>query len=136
MNETVWKVFSDPRNGNDSSWVFHDEEGQPFRDTHKKFVWACKRAKIKDFRFHDLRHTFASWLVMDGTSLATVSHLLGHKSILMTMRYAHLSPEHRMGAIRSLDKILTVAGLEVDFGNQRPAQEEEKQRVSACKEKE
>jgi integrase len=130
MNETVWTVFSNLRKENNTSWVFHDEQGQPFRDTHKKFLWACKRAKIQDFRFHDLRHTFASWLVMDGVPLGTVSHLLGHKSILMTMRYSHLSPEHRMGALRSLDKNLTVRGLDADFGSPLLTPEEEKHCVS------
>ena len=93
-------------------WVFHDEEGIKFRDTHKKFYWACRRAKIQDFRFHDLRHTFASWLVMAGVPLATVSELLGHKSITMTMRYAHLSPQHLTQAVKSLDKNLTIGGFQ------------------------
>ena len=131
MNETVWKVLANLRKGKNTSWVFHDEENRPFRDTHKKFVWACKRANIQDFRFHDLRHTFASWLVMDGVPLATVSHLLGHKSIQMTMRYAHLSPEHRMGAVRSLDKNLTIGGFEPDLWSQQSAQDGAKHGVSA-----
>lgn len=61
-----------------------------------------KRAGITDFRFHDLRHTFASHLVMAGYDLLTVSRLMWHKCIRMTQRYAHLSPDHMKRAVEVL----------------------------------
>ena len=67
-----------------------------------------KRAKLGDFRFHDLRHTFASKLVMAGTDLLTVKELLGHKTITMTMRYSHLSQGHKRKAVKSIDGHNTV----------------------------
>ena len=58
------------------------------------FETAVAQAKIEDFRFHDLRHTFASRFVMDGGSVHALQKILGHATITMTMRYAHLSPDH------------------------------------------
>jgi len=59
------------------------------------FKEALERARITDFRVHDLRHSFASHLLMAGSDLATVSRLMGHASLAMTMRYAHLSQRQR-----------------------------------------
>jgi integrase len=71
------------------------------------FSSACKRAGITDFHFHDLRHTFASHLVMAGVDITTVSKLLGHKSLKMTLRYAHLAPAHMAKAVNILDSALS-----------------------------
>jgi len=63
------------------------------------FENACNHAGIKNLRFHDLRHTFATRLVLAGVDLATVSKLLGHSTIQMTMRYAHPTPEALKNAV-------------------------------------
>ncbi len=91
----------------DGGPVFYDPiTGLPYGDVKTAFNGARRRAKIRDFRFHDFRHTFASHLVMAGVDLTTVSRLLGHKSLSMTLRYAHLSPMHMTKAVDVLDGVL------------------------------
>lgn len=63
---------------------------------------ALGRAGIKDFRFHDLRHSFASWLCMSGASLVEIAELLGHKTLNMVKRYAHLSQAHTAGVVERM----------------------------------
>jgi hypothetical protein len=69
------------------------------------FKSACKAATIRDFRFHDLRHTFASRLVMAGVDLVTVKELLGHKNLAMTNRYTHLAQGHKAQAVAKLGEL-------------------------------
>ena len=103
FNETLWSLFSGLRTRHDVPWVFHDAAGNRWKDIRHPFEEACEGAGLTDFHFHDLRHTFVSWLMMRGVPLATVSNLLGHTSPTMTLRYAHLSPKHLTSAVRVLD---------------------------------
>jgi integrase len=70
------------------------------------FKAALKSAQIKNFRFHDLRHSAASYLVMAGVDMRTVAEILGHSDLKMTQRYAHLSREHVSNAVGKLDASL------------------------------
>jgi integrase len=72
-------------------------------DVKTSFNSACRRSGITDFRFHDLRHTFASQLIMRGGTLKDVQELLGHKTMTMTLRYAHLTQEHKQKAVNLLN---------------------------------
>jgi integrase len=91
------------RGPRDSGLVFGSTSWYIFRSHWKDAVAA---AKIDNFRFHDLRHTFASWAVQRGATLQEVKDLLGHSSLAMVMRYAHLSPEHLRKAVARLDGML------------------------------
>jgi integrase len=73
------------------------------QDVKRSFAHACQLAGIVNFRFHDLRHTFASWLVQAGVPLTEVRDLLGHASIEMTERYAHLAPDRLRRAVQLLE---------------------------------
>jgi integrase len=62
------------------------------------------RAKISDFRFHDLRHSAASYLAMNGASLAEIAEVLGHKTLQMVKRYAHLSEAHTSSVVAKMNE--------------------------------
>lgn len=79
-----------------------DKGAHPMQDIGKSWEHLLKRARITGFRWHDLRHTFASKLVMAGENLNTVRELLGHADYKMTLRYAHLAPEHKAAAVAKL----------------------------------
>jgi len=91
-----------PKNG-DSQPVFTGSDGKPYVDIKRSFATALKKAGIKNFRFHDLRHTFASHLVMAGVDIRAIQELMGHKDIRMTMRYSHLSDAHLREAVKKLE---------------------------------
>lgn len=105
VNEDLDMVFKEVRRQNHlkSEFVFCDSQGRRFNDVRSSFSGACRRAGVENFRFHDLRHTFASRLVMRGASIKAVQELLGHSTLNMTMRYAHLSPEHLKDAVNLLN---------------------------------
>ena len=104
INDTLYNIFSGIIRNIKSDYVFYNPKTlKPFDNLKKSFAAALKKSHIMDFRFHDLRHTFASWLVMRGVDLATVRDLMGHKDITMTLRYSHLSQSHVKNAVKVLD---------------------------------
>ena len=122
MNEQLSKALSNhPKrivNGNRCSWVFCNEDGDPqSRELRSSFKPSLKAAGIveKHIRFHDLRHTFASHLVMRGVDLLKVAKLMGHKDIRVTMRYAHLAPDHLQDSVDVLGLSAKKAGHSVSI---------------------
>jgi integrase len=77
---------------NDCLYLFNDN-GRKLGDFRRSFMTACRNAGLKDLRIHDLRHVFASKMVMNGTSLYITGELLGHRTTQMTKRYSHLVPD-------------------------------------------
>jgi integrase len=106
LSDELREMFIDMKSRSTQEYVFLNKQGKPFRDIRESFERAKKKARINNFRFHDLRHTFASHLVMAGIDLVTVKELLGHKTIQMTMRYSHLSGKHKQQAINILQRRL------------------------------
>ena len=82
-------------------------KGTPYCSFRTAFEHAARRAVIPDFTFHDLRHTFASRLVMSSVDLPTVKALMGHKDSTMTLQYTHLSSDHKRSAVRTLERFGT-----------------------------
>ena len=96
----TWREITKPKTAD--AIVFAGAEGEPLEDIKKAWKALLAKASLRDFRFHDCRHHFASKLVMAGVDLNTVRELLGHSDFKMTLRYAHLAPEHKAAAVARL----------------------------------
>ena len=106
IDDTLQEMFTEMPHSIESIHVFTDRDGNPYKSIKHSFSTALRKAGIHDFRFHDCRHTFASHLVMAGVDLVSVKDLLGHKSLTMTLRYAHLASGHKRKAVNTLDRLL------------------------------
>jgi site-specific recombinase XerD len=106
MNEQVVEVLRNLPSRLKSPYVFPSRSGKTPLNANNFInrVWnpLLQEAGIDNFHWHDCRHTFASRLIMAGVDLRTVQELLGHKTITMTLRYAHLSPTHQREAVQRL----------------------------------
>ena len=107
-------------------WKFSKGEGRIFsngyygegtKGAREWFEQCLSEAKITDFTWHSLRHTFASRLVMAGVDIRTVQELMGHKTITVTLRYAHSVPQHQLAAVQRLcDTVITTAVSKANSG--------------------
>jgi integrase len=103
LNQSALQALNSLLTKNDSPFVFTNARGQQKKTMSWSFKKSLESAGIQDFHIHDLRHTFASWLVSEGVELIKVRDLLGHSSIKMTERYAHLMPSRLVDAVSVLD---------------------------------
>jgi len=133
MDSTIASLLADYPRHPGSELVFANKAGGRFLEIRGGFKNACERAGISDLHFQDLRHTFASHWMMAGGDLYVLKNILGHKSIAMTQRYAHLSPEFKRAAVNRMDNIWKVgarpplsaaevhsSGLRSPSGHQQP----------------
>ena len=122
INDTLREMLKGLPRRLDVPWLFYEvvqkrdkvtgqekEIIKRFGDVKRSFNTACRKAGIHDFVFHSLRHTFASHLVMGGVDLTTVSRLMGHKSLTMTLRYSHLAPNHLTSAVNVLNSSMSTS---------------------------
>jgi len=113
MTNAVKEMLNNRRPDSPDKYVFKDmKHGGKINSVSRAFLRAVRRLGLNDgitdprqkITFHSLRHTFASWLALQGESILTIKELLGHKTLAMTTRYAHLMPEHKRQATLNLEK--------------------------------
>ncbi|HYH21723.1 MAG TPA: site-specific integrase [Azospirillum sp.] len=102
LNDTAMGLLTSLPRHLVSPYVFHKADGDRYGRIVAGFRNAVQRARIKDFRFHDLRHTYASWAVQNGMDLYRLSRILGHTTMAMTARYAHLQTDDLHVAVRQV----------------------------------
>jgi integrase len=104
INKAAFSALKAWRGASRGDLVFPSPKtGNKLDNCRHSWVSLMKAANIKDFRWHDMRHDFASQLVMKGIDLNTVRELMGHADLKMTLRYAHLAPEMKAKAVAALD---------------------------------
>jgi site-specific recombinase XerD len=104
LNETTVELLKSIRTKNtDSEYVFLGTHGKALSSVRKPFIKALQKTGIQDFRFHDLRHTFASHYVMSGGDMMSLKEVLGHSNLRMVERYSHLASAYKRKMINNLN---------------------------------
>ena len=98
----VLRVVLEGIERNQGRFYIFNNNGAKIGDFKRSFHTACRNVGLKDLRIHDLRHVFASKMVMNGTSLYITGELLGHRTTQMTKRYSHLMPETLRKAVNKV----------------------------------
>jgi len=106
----VVRELHDQHKRTDTDLLFPRADGQAPIELRKHWYRALKEAGIEDFRFHDLRHTAASYLAMNGATLAEIADVLGHRTLQMVKRYAHLSDQHTASVVERMNRSMFGTG--------------------------
>lgn len=123
MTDEVFAMLKRRREERDKTpgdLVFVSRYNKPWKSWSTAWQNACERAGLEDFHFHDLRHCFGSWLAMNGTALKSIMELMGHRTVSMTMRYAHLSVDSKRQAVA---KLPTFGKIETESPKNPPSAE-------------
>jgi len=103
INDALLEVLRELKVRSRGGYVFgNPETGQPFKNVRHSFENACRRAGIRDLRFHDLRHTFSCRMIQRGCDIETLRELLGHHSVTVTQRYIHTNLDRKRQAVELL----------------------------------
>jgi len=119
LNEVMLTLLKDlkhTRNG--SEYVFLNSLGEKYHHITHVFQSTLTKAKITNFRFHDLRHTFASHFIMNSGDLMTLKEILGHSTLKMVERYAHLAASHKRKQINNLNAIFETSAETIQESSQ------------------
>jgi len=112
MTKDIKKMLKCRMPEDSNAYIFTDKDGKKIKEVSNAFNRIVDRLGLNDgvedarqrVVFHTCRHTFASWLAMQGTPILTIARLMGHKSISMSERYSHLSPGHKKEAVMGMEK--------------------------------
>jgi integrase len=113
MTDTVREILKRRTPPDPNAYIFTDELGNRIKEVSNSFERVVDRLKLNEgvtdrrqrVLFHTCRHSFASWLAIQGTPILTIARLMGHKSIAMSERYSHLSPDHKKDAVMGLEAV-------------------------------
>jgi len=114
MTPTLKAVFQRRSAGEPDNVIFKARKGEMITEVSDTFIRAVDKLQLNEgvddarhrVTFHTLRHTFASWLAMQGTHILTIKELLGHQSLTMTERYSHLVPDQKRNAVKGIEKMM------------------------------
>jgi integrase len=105
LNDYAYLVLSKTKKHKNEYVFINPESNKPFTDLKKSFGTAIKKSGLVDFHFHDLRHSFASNLILNNVNVATIKELLGHSDLRTTMKYSHINDNQLKQAVNSLTTV-------------------------------
>lgn len=101
MSSKLMEVLNDVKNNTEYVFI-NSSTGMPYNDIKRSFTSLLNKAEIKEFRFHDFRHTAATRMLEKGADIRTVQEILGHSSVSVTERYIHTNAKNKKSAIELL----------------------------------